>query len=51
MTEGEIIEEGSVSAVLSEPRQEFTKALLDAATDLPRLDMDVGGSGARTSMM
>jgi ABC-type glutathione transport system ATPase component len=42
MSEGEIIEEGGVDQVLSEPKQEFTKALLDAATDLPRLEMELG---------
>jgi ABC-type glutathione transport system ATPase component len=39
MSEGEIIEEGDVSQVLDAPRQEFTKRLLAAATDLPQLEM------------
>jgi ABC-type glutathione transport system ATPase component len=41
MCEGEIIEEGGVAEVLSQPRQEFTRALLEAATDLPDLEMDL----------
>jgi peptide/nickel transport system ATP-binding protein len=45
MCEGEIIEEGTVVEVLSEPRQEFTQALLDAATDLPALEMDLAVAG------
>jgi ABC-type glutathione transport system ATPase component len=52
MSEGEIIEEGEVSEVLHQPEQEFTKALLEAATDLPGLEMDLsvartGRKGAR----
>jgi ABC-type glutathione transport system ATPase component len=39
MSEGEIIEEGAVTEVLSRPRHEFTKQLLAAATDLPELKM------------
>jgi len=42
MSEGQIIEEGKVEEVLHAPRQEFTKKLLAAATDLPALEMDVG---------
>ena len=41
MAEGEIIEEGAVAEVLHAPKQEFTKRLLAAATDLPGLEMDV----------
>jgi peptide/nickel transport system ATP-binding protein len=41
MSEGEIVEEGEVDEVLHEPRHEFTKRLLDAATDLPELEMRV----------
>jgi peptide/nickel transport system ATP-binding protein len=41
MWEGEIIEEGEVSDVLSAPREEFTKKLLAAATDLPELEMEL----------
>jgi ABC-type dipeptide/oligopeptide/nickel transport system ATPase component len=41
MAEGEIIEEGRVEQVLTEPRQEFSKRLLAAATDLPKLEMDL----------
>ena len=41
MCDGEIIEEGRVTEVLSAPRQEFTKKLLDAATDLPELEMEL----------
>ena len=37
-----MIEEGAVSEVLRAPRQEFTKKLLAAATDLPELEMAVG---------
>lgn len=40
MSEGAIIEEGPVSKVLSAPKEEFTKALLDAATELPPLEMN-----------
>jgi ABC-type glutathione transport system ATPase component len=39
MWEGEVIEAGSVAEVLSSPQQEFTKRLLEAATDLPALEM------------
>jgi ABC-type glutathione transport system ATPase component len=39
MSEGKIIEEGQVSEVLHAPKQEFTKRLLEAATDLPELEM------------
>jgi ABC-type glutathione transport system ATPase component len=39
MSEGEIIEEGAVTEVLSRPQHEFTKQLLAAATDLPELKM------------
>ncbi|HEU4598579.1 MAG TPA: ATP-binding cassette domain-containing protein [Solirubrobacterales bacterium] len=46
MCEGEIIEEGTVSEVLSRPRQEFTRALLEAATDLPELEMDLAVGSA-----
>ena len=45
MSEGEIIEEGEVSEVLHAPRQAFTKRLLAAATDLPALEMEIGGRG------
>jgi ABC-type glutathione transport system ATPase component len=45
MSDGEIIEEGNVAAVLDAPRQEFTKQLLAAATDLPGLEMDLGRRG------
>jgi ABC-type dipeptide/oligopeptide/nickel transport system ATPase component len=45
MCEGEIIEEGTVAEVLSEPRQQFTRALLEAATDLPELEMDLAVAG------
>ena len=41
MSDGEIIEEGRVTEVLSAPRQEFTKKLLAAATDLPELEMEL----------
>jgi ABC-type glutathione transport system ATPase component len=41
MSDGEIIEEGQVTEVLSNPKQEFTKKLLDAATDLPELEMNL----------
>jgi ABC-type glutathione transport system ATPase component len=43
MSEGKIIERGIVSDVLHAPRQEFTKRLLEAATDLPGLEMDLEG--------
>jgi ABC-type glutathione transport system ATPase component len=39
MCEGEIVEEGSVDQVLTDPREEFTKRLLAATTDLPELDV------------
>jgi ABC-type glutathione transport system ATPase component len=48
MSEGEIIEEGDVADVLHNPRHEFTKRLLDATTDLPKLRMraaPVAGDG------
>ncbi|MBS1678920.1 MAG: ABC transporter ATP-binding protein [Actinobacteria bacterium] len=41
MWDGEIIETGPVEEVLSNPRQEFTKNLLAASTDLPPLEMVV----------
>jgi peptide/nickel transport system ATP-binding protein len=41
MSEGEIVEEGHVDQVLSEPREEFTRRLLAATTDLPELAMSV----------
>jgi ABC-type oligopeptide transport system ATPase subunit len=40
MCDGEIIETGPVSEVLAAPKQEFTKSLLAAATDLPDLEME-----------
>ncbi|MBS1677938.1 MAG: ABC transporter ATP-binding protein [Actinobacteria bacterium] len=40
MCDGEIIEMGPVSEVLAAPREEFTKNLLAAATDLPDLEME-----------
>lgn len=43
MADGRIVEEGRVDRVLSEPKVEFTKVLLAAATDLPPLDMNVEG--------
>jgi ABC-type glutathione transport system ATPase component len=49
MSEGEIIEEGDVADVLHNPRHEFTKRLLDATTDLPKLRMraaPVAGDGS-----
>ncbi|MBS1861655.1 MAG: ABC transporter ATP-binding protein [Actinobacteria bacterium] len=39
MNEGEIVEEGSVQEVFSRPRHEFTRRLLAATTDLPRLEI------------
>lgn len=42
MSEGAIVEEGSVAEVLSAPRHDFTKRLLEAATDLPKLEIDMG---------
>jgi ABC-type glutathione transport system ATPase component len=39
MCEGEIVEEGFVDQVLTDPREEFTKRLLAATTDLPELDV------------
>lgn len=39
MSGGMIIEEGSVSKVFHSPEQEFTRNLLEAATDLPNLEM------------
>jgi ABC-type glutathione transport system ATPase component len=39
MCEGEIVEEGPVEEVLTDPREEFTKRLLAATTDLPRLEI------------
>jgi peptide/nickel transport system ATP-binding protein len=44
MSDGEIIEEGKVSDVLNAPREEFTKKLLAAATDLPELEMELAGA-------
>jgi ABC-type glutathione transport system ATPase component len=41
MWDGEIIEEGEVAEVLQAPREEFTKKLLAAATDLPELEMEI----------
>lgn len=41
MSDGEIVEEGNVADVLHAPKQEFTRALLDAATELPPLAIDV----------
>jgi ABC-type glutathione transport system ATPase component len=41
MSDGKIIEDGLVADVLSKPREDFTRALLDAATDLPGLEMTV----------
>jgi ABC-type glutathione transport system ATPase component len=41
MSEGEIVEEGDVDQVLSDPRQEFTQRLLAATTDLPELAMSL----------
>jgi ABC-type glutathione transport system ATPase component len=43
MSNGEIIEEGEVGDVLHAPKQEFTKRLLAAATDLPELEMELVG--------
>jgi len=43
MSEGEIVEEGAVDEVLSSPKQEFTKRLLDATTDLPPLEISATG--------
>jgi peptide/nickel transport system ATP-binding protein len=40
MYEGEIVEEGSVDEVLSEPKEAFTKKLMAATTDLPELEID-----------
>jgi ABC-type glutathione transport system ATPase component len=40
MCEGEIIETGPVAEVLSAPKEDFTKRLLAAATDLPPLEME-----------
>jgi ABC-type glutathione transport system ATPase component len=40
MYDGEIIEMGPVSEVLAAPKEEFTKNLLAAATDLPDLEME-----------
>jgi len=42
MSEGEIVEEGAVADVLSSPKQEFTKRLLAATTDLPSLEISRG---------
>ena len=41
MSEGEIVEEGHVDQVLMNPREEFTKRLLAATTDLPELDLSL----------
>ena len=49
MKEGNIIEEGDVSEVLRSPREEFTKQLLDAATDLPPLEMKIDQGAVATS--
>lgn len=46
MSEGEIVEEGAVEEVFSDPRQEFTKKLLAATTDLPPLELAVEGAAA-----
>jgi ABC-type glutathione transport system ATPase component len=48
MSDGQIVEAGSVEQVLSEPREDFTKVLLAAATDLPPLEMDLAGKQQRT---
>jgi ABC-type glutathione transport system ATPase component len=40
MSEGEIVEEGLVEDVLTDPEHEFTRRLLDATTDLPALQID-----------
>ncbi len=40
MCEGEIVEEGLVDDVLTNPQHEFTRRLLDATTDLPGLRID-----------
>jgi ABC-type glutathione transport system ATPase component len=39
MSDGEIVEEGPVEEVLTDPREEFTKRLLAATTDLPQLEI------------
>ncbi len=41
MYDGEIVEEGTVADVLTNPENDFTKELLDATTGLPPLDIAV----------
>ena len=41
MSDGKIIEQGRVESVLHQPNEEFTKALLAAATDLPPLEIEI----------
>lgn len=49
MSDGAIVEEGGVEEVFSQPRDDFTKALLDAATDLPPLELsDIGNTREQT---
>ncbi|MBS1895686.1 MAG: ABC transporter ATP-binding protein [Actinobacteria bacterium] len=38
MSEGAIVEEGTVDKVFADPQHEFTRRLLDATTDLPPLE-------------
>jgi ABC-type glutathione transport system ATPase component len=49
MAEGEVIEEGTVERVLTQPNQPFTKRLLEASTELPPLEMEVTANGSNGS--
>jgi ABC-type glutathione transport system ATPase component len=48
MNEGLVVEEGSVSDVLANPSEEYTRKLLDATTDLPRLEISSLGAESPT---
>jgi ABC-type glutathione transport system ATPase component len=51
MQDGEVIERGTVSTVLAQPRHEFTKSLLAAATELPPLEMELSPAEATRKEM
>jgi peptide/nickel transport system ATP-binding protein len=46
MCDGEVVEQGRVDSVFSNPQRDFTKLLLAAATELPPLDPRLEISGA-----
>ena len=51
MQDGEVIERGTVSSVLAQPRHEFTKSLLAAATELPPLEIELSPAEATRNEM